>query len=204
MFNSNFHIWGSVDVGHLSPWWGSKGVLVWWCSHHWKVFYDIEHCSHHWEFWPCFQKWAKAIFHLCHRHVITAAHCTKDKNKKRLDISWKSWFLTVLFLSFLPSQFTVRVGEWDLSDDDNYSVELPVTSIVAHPNFRFPSQFSFLSISSMSTQSFNFRLTFLSSNGWFQAKWILQWCCHIHSQTACPILTVSCFIWCVKWFFHFL
>jgi len=54
------------------------------------------------------------------RHVITAAHCTKDKNKK----------------SFLPSQFTVRVGEWDLSDQDNYSVELPVTSIVAHPNFR--------------------------------------------------------------------
>merc|ERR1712088_720243 len=38
--------------------------------------------------------------------------------------------------SFLPSQFTVRVGEWDLSDQDNYSVELPVTSIIAHPNFR--------------------------------------------------------------------
>jgi len=54
------------------------------------------------------------------RHVLTAAHCTKDKNKK----------------SFLPSQFTVRVGEWDLSDQDNYSVEVQVESIVAHPNFR--------------------------------------------------------------------
>jgi len=54
------------------------------------------------------------------RHVLTAAHCTKDKNKK----------------SFLPSQFTVRVGEWDLSDQDNYSVEVQVESIIAHPNFR--------------------------------------------------------------------
>ncbi|XP_023344466.1 uncharacterized protein LOC111713755 [Eurytemora carolleeae] len=54
------------------------------------------------------------------RHVITAAHCTKDKNKK----------------SFAPSQFTIRVGEWDLSDDDNYSVELDVQTYEAHPNFR--------------------------------------------------------------------
>ena len=71
----------------------------------------------------------------------------------RLNIEIKVCFLAFLgkadfsvscffFPSFLPSQFTVRVGEWDLSDDDNYSVELPVTSIVAHPNFRFPSQFS--------------------------------------------------------------
>ena len=65
---------------------------------------------------------------ILHRHVITAAHCTKDKNKK----------------SFLPSQFTVKVGEWDLSDQDNYSVELPVTSIVAHPNFRSASLTSIL------------------------------------------------------------
>ena len=43
------------------------------------------------------------------------------------------------FPSFLPSQFTVRVGEWDLSDQDNYSIELPVTSIIAHPNFRLAS-----------------------------------------------------------------
>jgi len=54
------------------------------------------------------------------KHVLTAAHCTKDKNKK----------------SFLPSQFTVRVGEWDLSDQDNYSIEVAVESIEAHPNFR--------------------------------------------------------------------
>ena len=41
-----------------------------------------------------------------------------------------------MFSSFLPSQFTVRVGEWDLSDQDSYSVEVQVESIVAHPNFR--------------------------------------------------------------------
>ena len=34
-------------------------------------------------------------------------------------------FKTVFF-SFAPSQFTIRVGEWDLSEDDNYSVELDV------------------------------------------------------------------------------
>jgi len=54
------------------------------------------------------------------RHVITAAHCTKDKNKK----------------SFSPSQFTVRVGEWDLGDADEYSIELAVSKFQAHPNFR--------------------------------------------------------------------
>lgn len=37
---------------------------------------------------------------------------------------------------FLPSQFTVRVGEWDLSDVDSYSEELQVDYVVAHPNFR--------------------------------------------------------------------
>ena len=115
MFNSNFQPWGSVDVGHLSPWWGTKGVLVWWCSHHWKVFYDIEHCSHHWEFWPCFQKWAKAIFYLCHRHVITAAHCTKDKNKKRLDIPRKSRFSQCHFSPAscrASSQWGLESGTW--------------------------------------------------------------------------------------------
>ena len=31
-----------------------------------------------------------------------------------------------ILFSFAASQFTIRVGEWDLSDDDNYSVELEV------------------------------------------------------------------------------
>ena len=146
MFNSNFHIWGSVDVGHLSPRWGSKGVLVWWCSHHWKVFYDIEHCSHHWEFWPCFQKWAKAIFYLCHRHVITAAHCTKDKNKKRLDISWKSWF-SQWHVSSSPascqasSQWGLESGTWATTTTTRSSCLSPPSLLILtlgfHSSFHF-------------------------------------------------------------------
>ena len=38
--------------------------------------------------------------------------------------------------SFLSRQFTVRVGEWNLADEDNYSQELQVERFVAHPNFR--------------------------------------------------------------------
>ena len=38
--------------------------------------------------------------------------------------------------SFKASQFTARVGEWDLSDVDGYSEEFRVLSYVAHPSFR--------------------------------------------------------------------
>jgi hypothetical protein len=36
-----------------------------------------------------------------------------------------------VYFSFSPSQFTVRVGEWDLTDEDDYSVELDVQSVEA-------------------------------------------------------------------------
>ena len=39
-------------------------------------------------------------------------------------------------LRFRPSQFTVKVGEWDLSDADSYSKEFRVISISAHPDFK--------------------------------------------------------------------
>ena len=42
---------------------------------------------------------------------------------------------SVIYFSFAASQFTVRVGEWDLSDDDNYSVELDVLTYEAHLTF---------------------------------------------------------------------
>jgi hypothetical protein len=42
----------------------------------------------------------------------------------------------IYFLRFRPSQFTVRIGEWDLSDNDNYSKEFRVTQITAHPDFK--------------------------------------------------------------------
>lgn len=52
--------------------------------------------------------------------IVTAAHCTKDiKNRPRR-----------------PNQFTVRVGEWDLSDNDNYVQEFRVVDIQAHPDFK--------------------------------------------------------------------
>ena len=37
---------------------------------------------------------------------------------------------------FRASQFTVRVGEWDLTDHDHYSEEYRVVDYTAHPNFR--------------------------------------------------------------------
>ena len=52
--------------------------------------------------------------------VITAAHCTKDGKKR----------------PFRPGQFTARVGEWDLSDSDNYSGEFRIIHIEAHPDFK--------------------------------------------------------------------
>ena len=71
------------------------------------------------------------------RHNSSPLHKGQEQEEVRHFLE-KLIFSLSFFPSFLPSQFTVRVGEWDLSDDDNYSVELPVTSIVAHPNFRFP------------------------------------------------------------------
>ena len=35
----------------------------------------------------------------------------------------------VFFFSFAASQFTVRVGEWDLTDNDDYTVEQEVQSV---------------------------------------------------------------------------
>ncbi len=37
---------------------------------------------------------------------------------------------------FRPNQFTVRIGEWDLSDNDHYSQEFRVVDINAHPDFK--------------------------------------------------------------------
>ena len=37
--------------------------------------------------------------------------------------------LLVFFFSFAASQFTVRVGEWDLTDNDDYTVEQEVQSV---------------------------------------------------------------------------
>jgi secreted trypsin-like serine protease len=53
-------------------------------------------------------------------HVVTAAHCTKDSKKR----------------PFRPSQFTVKLGEWDLKDNDIYSQEFRVVEITAHPDFK--------------------------------------------------------------------
>ena len=37
---------------------------------------------------------------------------------------------------FRPSQFTVKLGEWDLKDNDIYSQEFRVVEITAHPDFK--------------------------------------------------------------------
>ncbi len=45
------------------------------------------------------------------------------------------FYVNCLF-RFRPSQFTVRVGEWDLTDVDHYSEEYRVVDYKAHPEFR--------------------------------------------------------------------
>ena len=42
----------------------------------------------------------------------------------------------ISFYRFRPVQFTVRLGEWDLTDNDKYSEEFRVLDYKAHPNFR--------------------------------------------------------------------
>ena len=37
--------------------------------------------------------------------------------------------------SFLSRQFTVRVGEWNLADNDNYSEELQVNIVLIQKEF---------------------------------------------------------------------
>ena len=37
---------------------------------------------------------------------------------------------------FRPSQFTVKLGEWDLKDSDIYSQEFRIIEITAHPDFK--------------------------------------------------------------------
>lgn len=54
------------------------------------------------------------------RHVVTAAHCTKDAKKR----------------PFRPSQFTAKIGEWDLKDSDGYTREIRIAEITAHPDFK--------------------------------------------------------------------
>lgn len=45
--------------------------------------------------------------------------------------------LAAIFISrFRPSQFTAKVGEWDLNDSDSYSEELRIIDITAHPDFK--------------------------------------------------------------------
>ena len=93
----------------------------------------------------------------------------------------------------------MRVGEWDLSDQDNYSIELPVTSIIAHPNFRSSSSTSLTSsLSSLpililrsSTSSYHPHNQPQLLCWPLQAKWFLQRRGHLHSQTTSSILTVS-------------
>ena len=41
---------------------------------------------------------------------------------------------------FQPGQYRAVIGEWDLKDNDGYSVELKVRRVDAHPEFR-PSGF---------------------------------------------------------------
>ncbi|XP_044742053.1 proclotting enzyme-like [Chrysoperla carnea] len=55
------------------------------------------------------------------KHVLTAAHCTKDTRQR----------------SFSPRQFTIRLGDVDLQRDDEPStpVTVRVTDIRAHPRF---------------------------------------------------------------------
>merc|ERR1712226_276843 len=53
-------------------------------------------------------------------HVITAAHCTKDAKKR----------------PFLNTQFSVKLGEWDLSDADSYSEEFRIVDYSAYPEFK--------------------------------------------------------------------
>ena len=50
-------------------------------------------------------------------------------------ISHEYWTCISIF-RFRPNQFTVRVGEWDLSDNDNYVQEFRVVDIQAHPDFK--------------------------------------------------------------------
>ena len=40
------------------------------------------------------------------------------------------------YIRFRPSQFTVKLGEWDLKDNDIYSQEFRVAEITAHPDFK--------------------------------------------------------------------
>ena len=46
---------------------------------------------------------------------------------------WNDYFI---FFRFRPSQFTVKLGEWDLKDSDIYSQEFRIVEITAHPDFK--------------------------------------------------------------------
>ncbi len=52
---------------------------------------------------------------------------------------WHSTHIPVSFsvsYRFRPAQFTVRVGEWDRFDSDDYSEEFRVVDYKAHPDFK--------------------------------------------------------------------
>ena len=42
----------------------------------------------------------------------------------------------LIVFRFRPSQFTVKLGEWDLKDSDIYSQEFRIVEITAHPDFK--------------------------------------------------------------------
>ena len=92
------------------------------------------------------------------------------------------------------SQWGLESGTWAMTTTILLSCLSPPLSLILTLGFHRSLHVLMSYWWSMSTQSFTFHLKFLLLNDSFQAKWILQWCCHIHSQTACPILTVSCFI----------
>ena len=56
-------------------------------------------------------------------------------NCRRQLVKWQLVGLTVALSRFLPSQFTVKLGEWDLSDLEDYSREINIEEITYGNNF---------------------------------------------------------------------
>ena len=94
-----------MDVGHLPAWRGPEGVLVRGRPRH-------QQTRHH----------RRPLHH----------------GQAQEGVCWllsRIIFTKTSYSSFLSRQFTVRVGEWNLADNDNYSEELQVNINEIWPEF---------------------------------------------------------------------
>ena len=152
---------GALDVGHLPARRRQAGVLVRGRAGHGQA-----------------------------RHHRRALHHGQEPEEVQIFLAATEIFYPTI-RSFLSRQFTVRVGEWNLADQDNYSEELQVETLC----ILYLDIYQFYSISSLHINTIIISTTSAGGESrgppQLQTQRVLQRHCGVHPQEAGHLLPVS-------------